>query len=43
MTRRHLLAFLAVAGAMAAAMLAIGREPWCTCGYIKLWHGVVKS
>jgi hypothetical protein len=24
-------------------LLWIGREPWCTCGYIKLWHGETMS
>jgi hypothetical protein len=45
MTRR-LSPYLVITGIILLAavwLLWIGREPWCTCGYVKLWHGEVVS
>lgn len=42
-SRRQWLAVIGVALLAAVILLAMGRTPMCTCGTIKLWHGVVHS
>src|SRR5262245_4651276 len=46
LTRRQWLiaaATVAIVGAAGLIEYAMGRVPICRCGYVKLWHGVVKS
>jgi hypothetical protein len=46
LTRRQWLcvaAAVVIVGAAGLVEYAMGRVPICKCGYVKFWHGVVKS
>ncbi len=40
---RALLVVLALIGTQVAVLYGLGRVPMCTCGTIKLWHGIAQS
>jgi hypothetical protein len=43
LTRRHLALAAAVVLTAVVILLWMGRVPICSCGYVKLWHGIVFS
>ena len=41
--RVYVLTAIGLVGMVSVALLLMGRVPYCECGYIKLWHGLVAS
>jgi len=41
--RATALLILTLLAATAATLLAMGRPPICTCGYVAVWHGAIDS
>jgi hypothetical protein len=40
---RYVAVALALVGATALTLYAMGQVPICRCGYVKAWHGIVHS